>query len=315
VKQKVLAIGELLWDVLPDEKKLGGAPANLAYRLNNLGNPTWLLTRIGNDTDGRQALEILKEYRFNTEYIQIDNQYPTGTVDVFFDADKNPDYTINKPVAYDFINWNDGLHQLASSINCIVYGTLVQRSVKTAGTLYRLIDTAGDVTRFCDVNLRKDCYHKTIVERSLQKATIAKLNHHEAKEIGAMFGLSGANLTGLVSQLIDIFNLEICLVTLENQGGLAIEKNGNIHYSPGYKVSMQDPLGAGDAFSAAFLNHYLQTGEIKQALEWGNLFGAIVVGQKGAMQPITGNMIEEFKASQHHYIIMEEYKDYWQAVI
>lgn len=308
----MLAVGELLWDVLPDERKLGGAPANLAYRLNGLGNPTRLLTRLGNDADGIKALEILKQHNINTDFIQTDDTYPTGTVDVFFDQNKNPDYTINTPVAYDFITTNHALETYAAQAHCIVFGTLVQRSDKTAQTLHQLIDKAQQATKFCDVNLRKNCYNQAIVKKSLEKANIAKLNHHEAFELGQMFQVNESELIDIVKQLVQKFSLDICLITIEDKGALAVDKHFNIHYSPGYKVQMEDPLGAGDAFSAAFLNDYMKTSNITSALEAGNLFGAIVVGQKGAMQSITNDMLQNFNKNAERNIIAK-YQLYWNA--
>lgn len=311
--KKILAIGELLWDVLPDERKLGGAPANLAYRLNAMGNPTCLLTRLGDDNDGTAALNILKNHKFNTDFIQIDKQHPTGTVDVFFDEHKNPDYTINVNVAYDFIEWNEDLSKLAASVDCIVYGTLVQRSEKTAVTLHQLIDKAEKAIKFCDINLRKKCYNQQIVELSLKKANVAKLNHHEAYELGKMFAFREKELIPIVRKLLIDFQLDICLITLEHQGALVVQKNNTIYYSPGYHVKMEDPLGAGDAFSAAFLDELLKSNDIRKSLETGNLYGAIVVEQKGAMQAITKETIEKFYSSKNKRIIKEEYRKYWQS--
>ena len=311
--KKFLSIGELLWDVLPDERKLGGAPANLALRLNEMGNPTWLLTRVGDDEDGKEALRILQGHNFKTELIQVDKNYPTGTVDVFFDEFKNPGYTINFPAAYDFMEWNDSIYNHAAKADCVAFGTLVQRSEKTALTLHRLIESAGNALKFCDINLRKACYNQTIVERSLKKATIVKLNHHEAIELGIMFRFQEMELTSIVEKLVKSFDLEICLVTLEEQGALATSNAGNHFYSPGYNVKMEDPLGAGDAFSAAFLNEYLETGNIKQSLEAGNLFGALVVEQKGAMQSISKEAVKKFQAQKNERVFSKKFEKLWQA--
>ncbi|MGC9343221.1 MAG: PfkB family carbohydrate kinase [Bacteroidales bacterium] len=311
--KKFLAIGELLWDILPDERKLGGAPANLAYRLTQLGNPTWLLTRVGNDSDGRMALKILKNHGFNTELIQKDFNHPTGTVNVYFDDYMNPDYTINRPAAYDFISGDEKLGQLAGSIDCVVYGTLVQRTEQTALTLLKLIDSAENALKFCDINLRKECYNLQIIERSLNKATVVKLNHHEVLELGSLPGINEKQLIPVIRRLVEIYPLDTCLVTLEDEGALALDKTGNIYYSPGFNVNMEDPLGAGDAFSAAFLNEFLKSGDIIKSLDSGNLFGAMVVGQKGAMQPITREMTASFITSHKGRKVKEEYREFWKS--
>jgi len=302
-----------LWDVLPDERKLGGAPANLSYRLTGLGNPTFLLTRLGDDKEGNEALDLMKKRGLRTDFIQTDKEYPTGTVDVYFDADKNPDYTINAPAAYDFITWNEALDNLAASVDCMIFGTLVQRSEQTATTLHRLVDRAEKATKFYDVNLRKACYSQPIIERSMTKAHIVKLNHREADELGLMFGIREKELPLIARKLVDQFHLDYCVVTLEEKGALAVEKGGHLCYSPGYRVRMEDPLGAGDAFSAAFLDELLRTRDLFNALEAGNLYGAIVVGQQGAMEPITRKMIENISSSKHERVGLEEFRKYWRS--
>lgn len=310
--KRVLAIGELLWDVLPDERKLGGAPANLAFRLKELGNLTWLLTRLGEDREGQKALEILKSRGFNTRLIQIDKNYPTGTVDVFFDKDKNPDYIINTAVAFDFIAWNNELCELIQTIDCIVFGTLIQRSEQSSSTLAKLLREAANIIRFCDINLRKDCYTLRTIKNSLYHASIVKLNHHEAAELRFLLSLKKDDLISIALELTQSYNIDLVLITLENEGALACSKEGLLCYSPGYAAKMNDPLGAGDAFSAAFLNTYLHSGDIRNSLEAANLYGALVVEQKGAMQMVNKERFASFLNRKPERIVKSDLIAYWK---
>lgn len=313
--KKIVAIGELLWDILPQEDKLGGAPANLAYRMNSLGCKTFLVSRVGDDSRGVEAMGLLKEHELDISNIQVDKIHPTGTVDVFFDAQKNPEYTINYPAAYDFMEWNAQLDMLAASADCIVYGTLIQRSEKTAESLYQMINAAENAIKFCDVNLRKDCYTSLSISRSLEKADIAKLNHNEAYEIGKMFGFEKKELIEIMAGLRDMFQLEICFVTMEAKGALAIDSDERIMYTPGYLVEMGDPLGAGDAFSAAFLSEHLRSGNLCQSLENGNFYGAIVVTQQGAMQPVNEGVLENFMSVSRERVVEEKYVKFWDKKV
>jgi len=306
--KKIVAIGELLWDLLPGEKKLGGAVANFAYRLNGLANQVFFVSRLGNDALGDEALKILRRNHLNTDYIQSDYTHSTGTVNVFFDRHRNPDYTIIKGAAYDFTEMDDRLLQLAAGAGCIVYGTLAQRSEISGSTINQLIEAAPvNAVKFCDINLRKNCYTKAIVASSLQHANIAKLNHAEAFELAGMFGFESAQLVEIMVELVKKFQLNICLVTLEAKGALAVNNKSEIFYSPGYKIKMEDPVGAGDAYSAAFVHQILQGESIHEALNQGNIFGAIVAGQKGAMQNISEEDLQPFRKNQVQPIVDKEF--------
>ncbi len=306
----IMVIGELLWDILPDGKKLGGAPANFAYRLNELGHNAILVSRLGDDALGISARAQLDKHGVNTHFIQTDNQHPTGTVNVFFDENKNPDYSINTSVAFDYINYNDDLSTIAQQSDCIAFGTLAQRSFISGNTITSLVDTAPNATKFFDVNLRKECYTKNIISASLTESDIVKLNHNELIELGKMFSFPASDDVSLAQRLVEKFNLKICLITLEAQGALAVDIENAIHYAPGYQVAMEDPLGAGDAFSAAFVHHYLNGESVQNALDAGNRHGAMVVGQKGAMQPISTIERIDFEKSRSPMVVKNELLKY-----
>jgi fructokinase len=290
----ILAIGEILWDMLPGERKIGGAPTNFISRLKSLNNQAYIVSKLGNDANGIEARQILQSNGLDLSYVQTDSDYPTGSVNVFFDEKRNPDYYIVPEVAYDYIEITDQLIKLSEKAECIAFGSLCQRSVQSYQTIHAMLNAGKNALRFYDINLRKNCYSKEIITRSLENADILKLNHYEAAEIGQIFELSYTSAEDICTSLIEKFSLDVCLLTLEEYGALAITGDYNIYYSAGYKVVMGDPLGAGDAFSAAFLHYYLNGREIKEALEFGNQLGAIVVTQHGAMQPISAIEFESF---------------------
>lgn len=284
---KVISVGELLWDMLPDRKILGGAPSNLAFRLNELGMETYLVSRVGNDELGFEALEILKGLGLSTRYIQTDTANPTGTVIVEFDNHRNPNYIITPDVAYDRIELTDELIKLAAGCDCIAFGTLAQRDFKTRNTLSHLILATTNAIKFLDINLRKDCFSRESLETSLNYADILKANHHEAFELSSIFDLKTDDLADIAMRISDQFQINTILITLEHRGALLFDKTEGKHYLPGYKIELEDPLGAGDAFSAGFLNSIFHGKTLLEACEEGNKYGAIVATKKGAIQRIS----------------------------
>jgi fructokinase len=284
---KIISIGELLWDLLPDRKILGGAPSNLAFRLNELGSEAYLVSRVGSDKFGQEAIEILESLGLSTNYIQIDSEYPTGTVEVTFDSYRNPDYVIIPDVAYDKIELTDELLNLARDSHCIAFGTLAQREEKTRGTIAGLINAASKAIKFLDINHRKRCYSRESVEISLQFADILKVNHHEAYELSSMLQLEEDKITGIAEKLSNHFHIQTILVTMEQCGAFLYDKKEGRQYVPGYNIDLEDPLGAGDAFSAAFLHAMFSGKTLFQACEEGNKFGAVVATKKGAIQRIS----------------------------
>ena len=311
--KKILVIGELLWDLLPDGRKLGGAPANFAFRLNSLGYDTRLLTSVGNDSLGKEAIEILSTHDVNISFIQINENYPTGTVNVSFDSLKNPDYIINPNVAYDFIRLENEIIEFAKSADCIAFGTLVQRSSQSRAVIEEIIKNSVKAIKFLDINLRKNCYTRETVKSSISFTNILKINENEAFEVNNMFGLGADGLPGIGLSLTEKFNLRICLITLGEYGALIISDNNEINYSPGFKVKMVDPLGAGDAFSAAFIHSLLSGENLHQAIEQANKAGAMVVGQKGAMQEITVEDWKLFNYKQYERIYNNNLLKYLKA--
>ncbi len=299
-----------MWDILPAGTVLGGAPFNFAYRINSLGDKGIFVSRLGNDEMGRKALEMAESLGIDTFYLQRDEKYPTGTVEVSFDKDNNPDYVIIPDVSYDQIEMSSALRDAAVSADCFYFGTLVQRSPKTRSTLEELLEISDRSIKLLDINLRKKCYSHDTVVWSLRKADILKLNGEEAEFLSEMLQIKYKTLIDFCNEMTEKWSLSCCLVTLGETGAFAYSNEGKNVYVPGYKIEFTDSLGSGDAFTAGFIHCYLRGLSLEEACELGNIMGAITATQKGATQPISKDMIEEFKNSDYERL----YADGFAAV-
>ena len=300
MKHNIISIGELLWDMLPDKSILGGAPANLTFRLKELGEECYLISKVGNDTLGRNALQILKSMGLSTSFIQIDEKFPTGTVHVSFDEHKNPDYIIIPDVAYDHIELTDEIKEIAMNADCIIFGTLAQRSSKTRETIAGLLSVAQGAIKFLDVNLRKKCYTTDTVEESLYYTDILKINHHEAYEIDQTFSAGSSGLPGIANALSKRFHIDTILITLSDLGVFLFDRKEGEHYIPGNHILLKDPLGAGDAFSAGFIHRYLKQNSLIDACIFGNQLGAYVATTEGATAPIVKGDLDQITGSEKY---------------
>jgi fructokinase len=295
---EVLAIGELLWDVLPSGKLLGGAPANYSYRLRQLGVPARMISRVGNDALGDELLGQLTAKDFDLSLIQRDSSLPTGTVDVTLTADGSPHFVINTGVAYDNIEVTPDLLEAAKRARFIYFGTLSQRSPKTRETLYTILSAATNATKFLDINLRGNCYSKETLTSSLHHCDILKLNDSEVVVLSDLLELGATTPDELASVMIKDFSVSIVLVTLGEKGVYAVSKSGESISVPGISVTVVDTIGAGDAFSAGFTFKYLQGAPLKECCRFGNITGAMNAARAGGMPNILTKEIEDFIASR-----------------
>lgn len=295
MEKTVVAFGEILWDILPSCVALGGAPFNFAYRVNSLGDAGLMASRLGRDDLGRQAFDKIVSLGLQTRLLQWDEEAPTGTVQVSFDAQNNPDYVIVPDVAYDRIALTEILADAVQRADCLCFGTLVQRAATSAGTLAALLERAERPMKLLDINLRKDCYNEGSVVFSLGNADVLKLNEDEAHTISRMLGLHHGTLRGFCAEVVAEWGLDFCLVTLGENGAFGYAGDGRETYAPGYKVKLVDSLGSGDAFSAGFVNKILRGASLQEAVVFGNILGAIVATQTGATTPITQEDLEGFQ--------------------
>ena len=298
--KKIAAFGELLWDLLPDRKVLGGAPANFIYRINSFGDNGTLLSKVGNDKGGREAREALKKLGVSDENIQTDYEFPTGSVKVKIDSYGNADYNIITDVAYDHIEINAEMIDAFSQASCVCFGTLVQRYGISKNTLRELIHESPDVVKFLDINLRKNCYTAASIEESLRMTNILKTNDEELLITKNLLNLKHENLKELAQETIEKYNLEIILCTLGSNGAFCLTKEDVFYYDSGYQISLGDTVGSGDAFSAGFVHYYMNDYPIDEALSFGNAAGAMVATTTGATSPISKEEILDFMVIPHN---------------
>ena len=297
--KKIAAFGELLWDLLPTGKVLGGAPANFIYRINSFGDNGTLLSKVGNDKAGREAREALRNLGVSDENIQTDYEFPTGSVKVKIDELGNADYNILTDVAYDHIEINAEMMDAFSQAACVCFGTLVQRYGISKNTLRELIHGSSEVVKFLDINLRKKCYTATSIEDSLRMANILKTNNEELLITKYLLNLRQSNLKDLAQETIEKYNLDILLCTLGENGAFCITKEGLSFYDPGYQIDLIDTVGSGDAFSAGFVHYYMNGHPIEEALRFGNAAGAMVATTTGATSMISKKEILNFMDATH----------------
>ncbi len=310
MQKTILSFGEILWDLLPDHTALGGAPFNFVYRVNSLGDTGLMVSRLGSDDLGRQALDKVSSLGMETKFLQIDQKLPTGTVKVSFDENNNPDYLIVPDVAYDRIELTDDLVAAAETADCLCFGTLVQRSAKTRRTLEQLIATAAKSVKLLDINLRKKCYSPATVSSSLENADILKLNADEVLEVAQMVGVNSGPIPDICRDFMEKYSLGYCVVTLDHKGAFAISNQGQKVYVPGFKVKLVDSLGAGDAFTAGFIYSLIRDKTLAEACELGNILGAIVCTQKGATVPVSPQDVEEFKNKNIERVYDSDFRDF-----
>lgn len=297
--KKIAAFGELLWDLLPTGKVLGGAPANFIYRINSFGDHGTLLSKVGNDKAGRDAREAIRRLGLSDENIQTDYEFPTGSVKVKIDGNGIPDFNIITDVAYDHIEINTEMIDAFSEADCVCFGTLVQRYGISKNTLRELIHESPDVVKFLDINLRKKCYTAASVEESLRMANILKTNDEELLITKELLGMKNENLKDLAREVLETFNLDIILCTLGSNGAFCLTQDEVFYYDPGYQINLGDTVGSGDAFSAGFVHYYMNGQEIEEALRFGNAAGAMIATTTGATALVSKQQIIDFMTIPH----------------
>jgi fructokinase len=289
----VISFGETLWDLLPEGAVLGGAPCNLAYRVNSLGERGLIVTRLGRDDLGRRAADRLRDLGMDLRHVQEDVRRPTGTVPVTVDAKGVPTFTIVEDVAYDAIETTTELLEDASRADCVCFGTLVQRTPGSRETLRRVLEAAPRALKVLDLNLRRRCYTRETVEHSLKAADVLKLNDGEVAELAAMFGFSAATAQDGARECRRRWDLDVCVVTLGEKGAFGVTAREEAAVE-GRKVDVVDTIGSGDAFTAAFVTGWLRGRSLEDCCVVGNALGALVARTAGATAPITADEIKRF---------------------
>lgn len=287
---KICCYGELLWDVYaPDQKRLGGAPYNVANRLHSYGAQTQLITAIGKDDLGQQALEIVKADGLSNTLIQ-ENSKPTGTVDVHLDSSKKASYTINTNVAWDYIEATPTAIEAVTTADAFVYGSLALRQTHNQQSFETLIDKAS--YKVFDVNLREPHYDLTVVIALMEIADFIKLNDEELELITTLLDITKDTLEEEIRALATLTQSQTICVTLGADGAMLFHK-GKIYTQKAFPIEVVDTVGAGDSFLATLLFGLLSKETPEDSLALGCCIGALVASKAGANPSLSQEEINE----------------------
>jgi len=277
----VVGLGEVLWDLLPAGKQLGGAPCNFAYHAHSLGADARVITRVGADPLGEEILQRFQDAALSTELISIDPTFPTGTVSVELSGDGQPRFTIHEQVAWDHLQATAAAREVMSHCDAVCFGSLCQRSDPARVAIQSLVSaTPTQALRVFDINLRQHFFSREVIETSLELANLLKINEQELPVLAEMFCLSG-NLTFQIHRLSDRFGLTLVALTRGAHGSLLISR-GHCSEHPGFPVKVMDSVGAGDAFTAALVSGLLGGGSLDEINRRANALASYVCSQPGA---------------------------------
>ncbi len=290
----VVGMGEALWDVLPEGKKIGGAPANFAYHIAQLGWEGRVVSAVGNDKLGAEILENFNEKKLN--YLIEEVPYPTGIVLVELDNVGVPHYNIKENVAWDNIPFTPQLEELAKNTRAVCFGSLAQRNIVSRETINRFLDAMPDgegQLKIFDINLRQDFYTKEVLCNSFRKCNILKINDEELVAISRMFGYPGIDLQDKCWILLAKYNLKMLILTCGINGSYVFTP-GEVSFVNTPKVEVADTVGAGDSFTAAFCAGILKGMPITEAHRLAVKISAYVCTQNGAMPPVPEELRKSF---------------------
>ena len=282
-KRYVVGLGEVLWDVLPEGKKLGGAPANFAYHAGQfLGmDNTIAVSALGNDKLADETIEALKEHGLNDLLPRV--PYPTGTVQVQLDEQGIPTYDIKENVAWDNIPFDEDIAQIARNCRAVCFGSLAQRNVVSRETIQKFLDaTPADCLKIFDINLRQQFYTQEVIRESLQRCNILKINDEELVLIGRMFGYPGLDIENKCWLILGKYNLDMLVLTCGTNGSYVFTP-GQMSFQETPKVKVADTVGAGDSFTGSFVGSILNGKPVADAHRTAVQVSAFVCTQNGAM--------------------------------
>ena len=291
MKQSVIGIGEALFDVLPEGKKLGGAPANFAYHVSQFGIESCAVSAMGDDELGKELEAELNEHNLNYQIEKVD--YPTGTVQVSLDANGIPAYEIKEGVAWDNIPFTPALEEKAKNCTAVCFGSLAQRSEVSRNTIHRFLDAMPEEEgryKVFDINLRQGFFTKEIITESIKRCNILKINDEELITISRLFGYPGIDLQNKCWLLLGKYNLKMLILTCGVNGSYVFTP-GNVSFIETPKVEVADTVGAGDSFTGTFVASILRGKSVREAHELAVKVSAYVCTQNGAMPVLP----EEFK--------------------
>lgn len=287
----VVGMGEALWDVLPEGRKIGGAPANFAYHVSQFGLPGIVVSAVGDDPLGDEILENFDSKGLTHKVDKV--PYPTGTVQVELDRDGIPMYDIKENVAWDNIPFSPELEEIAKNTRAVCFGSLAQRNVVSRNTISKFLDSMpknDDSLIVFDVNLRQGFYTKEILCDSMERCNILKINDEELVAVSRLFGYPGIDLQDKCWILLGKYNLKMLILTCGVNGSYVFTP-GKVSFQPTPKVEVADTVGAGDSFTAAFISSILKGESVEEAHSKAVRTSAFVCTQKGAMPLLPDELI------------------------
>ncbi|CDF78767.1 fructokinase [Formosa agariphila KMM 3901] len=277
--KNIVCFGEVLWDVFPTHKKIGGAPLNVALRLQSLGNKVSIITRIGDDTKGTEIADFIAAHGVNTVNVQIDAALETGEVDVLLDENGSASYTINLNRAWDNLQLTETALEATKQADAFVYGSLVARDVISRNTLYELLKVAN--YKILDINLRAPHYTKTVLNHLMNAADFIKFNDDEIFEIAKSLGFESTSLEDNIQFMSKQTNTKSICVT-KGASGAIYYQDETFYCNAGYKITVVDTVGAGDSFLGSLITKLLQDTPPQDAIDYACAVGALVASHEGA---------------------------------
>lgn len=283
----IVGLGEVLWDLLPGGKQLGGAPANFAYMTSLQGDRGIVASRLGQDALGDEARARIVRLGLPDTYLQWDASHPTGTVKVQIDGAGQPKFEITEAVAWDFLDWTPAWKQLAGEADAVCFGSLAQRSAHSRLTIRTFLKALRpEAIKIFDVNLRQKFFSAEVLAESLKIANVAKLNHEELPRVMQLLGLVYDGDVASTVRLREHYELDLICVTRGENGSVLADKSGT-HAHDGFAIRVVDTIGAGDAFTSGLVHHHLRRASLAEINEAANRLGAWVACNAGAT-PVPG---------------------------
>jgi fructokinase len=297
----IVGLGELLWDLFPSSKQLGGAPANFAYIASLLGDHGIVASRIGTDALGDEAKQRFQQLRLPTDFLQPDSLHPTGTAKVLLDPQNQPHYEISADAAWDSLELTSQWRALAAQATAICFGSLAQRSPVARRTVHEFLGAARPTTtRIFDVNLRQPFYSTDILADSIRRASIIKLNQEELPVVLQLLESPTPHTPGkerlAAEWLLHLSGAQIVCITRGAKGSLLVSNEG-FHEHPGFSVRTVDTVGAGDAFTAALVHHFLRGAPLSAMNEAANCMGAWLAARPGATPEAEPTVLEKVRSA------------------
>lgn len=288
MKRLVVGLGEVLWDMLPEGRKIGGAPVNFAYHAGQFGIDTMAVSAIGNDKLGEDTIAEMNGKHLNHIFPSV--PYPTGSVQVSLDEKGVPAYDIKENVAWDNIPFTNEIESVARSCRAVCFGSLAQRNVVSRNTIRKFIEsTPSGCIRIFDINLRQNFYTSNVIRDSLEHCNILKINDEEIMLVSRMFNYDSSNIENVCRTIMEDFSLEMVILTCGTKGSYIFTKGG-VSFMPTPKVNVADTVGAGDSFTGSFCAAILRGLPVAEAHKKAVEVSAYVCTQNGAMPEIPESM-------------------------